>query len=441
MLGRPFPKPRGRRGWLFGMAAVLAAVWPTAPVRAQTPPPAGPPAGVTLGAAASVSSPAKMLPAPEGAIVPVGCSTCGGGLSGGTVSGGCGSGGCGDGRCDSCCWPGRQPCCAGCDADTGCGRFFGCLYDCICCPDPCYNPPSWLAVADSAFFTDAARPITQTRLRWDSAWDFHNPDRAEYWFARQATNPNQTIGTARGNGGPGRGIPAALHSLNFEELSLYTEGATGRVGAFVEIPYREVSVNLASFENGSKFPEQSQSGFADMTVGAKTLLLDCELMQMSFQFKTFIPIGQSSKGFGTNHVSLEPALLFALKITPRTYLQAETAYWIPIGGDDVFQANVFHSHVSLNHVLWNFNNKVQLIGTAEANLWHVFGGADTLDFRLSPLDTNVYAESGTTTIASIGPGFRLVICDKIDVGVGSAFAVTGRAWARDTIRAELRLRF
>jgi hypothetical protein len=352
--------------------------------------------------------------------------------------GGCSS--CGSGRCDNGCYPGRPPYCRdGCN-DTFCGRVLGGIYDCLCCPDPCYDPPHWLAVADAAFFTDAARPITQQRLRWDSAFDIKNPDRAEYILARENTKGIQQIASCRGNGGPGRGIPCALHSIDLEELSLYTEGATGRFGVFASIPYREVEVNLSPFENPNNCPCKSQSGFADMTAGTKTLLLDCELMQMSLQLTTFIPIGQSSKGFGTNHVSLEPALLFALKLTPTSYLQSEVAYWIPIGGDQVYQANVFHAHLSLNHILCCMDRKFQLIGTAELNEWTVFGGGYTTDSG-DAVNKLYFGVSGSTSIASIGPGIRAVICDKIDVGVGTAFALTGQRWAEETIRAELRWRY
>lgn len=428
MRGRPYP----RYAWWSTIAALLTALGTAAPALAES-----------NSATTAPSVPESVAPAANSAvnqtqteILQVGCSTCGG-LLGGTLSG-CSS--CGSGDCASGCYPGRAACGSCCNAETAVGRFFCGLYDCICCPDPCYDPPAWLAVADSAFFVDAARPITQSRIRVDSAWDFRSPDRAEYFLAREATSPNQSVASSRGNGGPGRGPAAALHSIDFEDLSLYTEGATGRVGAFVEIPYREIGYNLVGFEDPTRIPTLSQSGFADMNAGVKTLLLDCELLQLSFQFKTFIPIGQSSKGFGTNHVSLEPAFLLAVKISPLTYFQAETAYWIPIGGDQVYQANIWHSHFSLNHILWQAEKRIQIIGTAELNEWTVYGGAYTLDFR-PPGSTAIFGDSGSTSILSVGPGIRAVICDKIDVGVGSAFAITGKAWARDTIRAEVRLRF
>jgi hypothetical protein len=44
-------------------------------------------------------------------------------------------------------------------------------------------------------------------------------------------------------------------------------------------------------------------------------------------------------------------------------------------------------------------------------------------------------------MVSVGPGLRLYICDKIDFGVGTAFALTGDHWEEELIRGEFRWRF
>jgi hypothetical protein len=500
-----------RTGWLAG-ATLLAAVWSAGSAPAQTAPAPAPPALEASGAGASPAPADGAKPAPprapagepaapdapkaapgdrsgvttaaavgaqgpvvsadrkaapeaaspasaEGGVVQAGCSTCGGGLLSppipGTIGGG---GGCGDG-CDGNCVPGRKGCDCCCNAETCVGRFICGLYECICCPDPCYDPPKWLAVADSAFYVDAARPVTQMRLRWDSNFNVKDADRAEYLFAKFNTGATansglQQIPSCR-TGHPGKGLPCVPKKLDYEELSFYDEGATGIAGVFVEVPYREVSFDLAVVDDTDKSRNccSSQSGFMDLNLGFKTLLLDCELIQITSQFKTFIPTGSPRQGFGVGHVSLEPALLFAVKLTPATYLQAETAYWIPIQGDPVFQANVWHSHFSLNHILWCPCHDFQLIGTAELNEWSIFGGAYTVSDYGSfggppdpttgknPNPVNIFANSGTTSMVSVGPGIRAVICEKIDFGVGSAFAVTGTRWAKEAVRAEFRWRF
>jgi hypothetical protein len=376
-------------------------------------------------------------------IIPAGCSSCGGGVNGLIGgSGGCSTCGGGEGRCDANCGnPGQRQCDCCCTGKTFVGRFACELYQCLCCPDPCYSPPHWLAVADAGFFVDAARPITVMRLRWDSAFDFQNPDRAEWFWAKQRTNPVAQVATAKGTANvAGKGPGLIAHKLDYEELRVYNEGATGAVGAFVETAYREVTATPGA-ASGSQTVLQD-SNFADMTAGAKTLMLDCELLQLTFQFKTYIPVGNFLKGFGTGHASLEPSFLYNVKIGPNTYLQGQTAYWIPVGGDQIWDANILHNHFSLNQVLWHPCGDLQLIGTAELNEWTIFGGQYTVDaFGMEGKNGTVFGQSAGGYIISAGPGLRWVLCDKYDLGVGSAFSLTGTAWAHQTIRAEFRMRF
>lgn len=345
----------------------------------------------------------------DGPILQVGCSSCGSGpaASGLMVE----SGGCVNG----CCVPGRtNPCCDH-FSDSCYGKICSNIVQCICCPDPCYEP-RWIALADSAFFADAPRPITQMKLRWDSGWNMPRPDKAEFYFAR--------------GDGNGKGPNVFGRSIDYKELSLYTEAAAGPIGVFVEMPYRNVQVN-----NPVAGEFAGHSGFADMNIGTKSLLLDCELLLVSFQFRTYIPTGSPGQGLSTGHVSLEPSLLAALKLTPTTYLQSQFAYWIPIGGDTAYQGPVFHYHFSLNQLLYRCCN-VQFIGTLELDGWDIQGGAFT-DAAGNPQS----AKSSVGDIISMGPGLRMVICDKIDFGVGSRFNLSDPRRCEDVVRAEFRWRF
>src|SRR5262249_8547616 len=124
------------------------------------------------------STPALPDETGDGSVVPASCSSCGGGVLGLTADapGFCAS--CGN---HGCCVPGQKPCFP-CCADTCIGRFLCGLYECICCPDPCYDP-KWNPVADAAFFVEAARPVTNTRLRWNSGIHMDFPDRNEFFSA------------------------------------------------------------------------------------------------------------------------------------------------------------------------------------------------------------------------------------------------------------------
>lgn len=401
------------RRWLAALL-LLAALGPWCPARGQSDD-ATPAATSVMPIADDEVKPIPTVPGSEG-VIPAGCSTCGGGgllnLGGnGSDCLGCGCGGGGQ------CSPGRRPCDCCCDESTCLGRFVNGLYHCICCPDPCYDP-SWLAVADAAYFVDAARPITHMRFRWDQSWDMNFPDRAEYFWARQRTPLSNKSMTAKGPTPPSN---TPVRTIDVAEFKMYTEAAAGRAGVFFELPYRRIERDLSS------------SGFADMNVGTKAMLLDCQLIQITFQFKTFIPSGAFTKGLGTGHVSLEPSLLWALRLTPSTYLQAQTSLWIPIGGDSDYQGNVFHYHLSLNQILYKPCQDLQVIGTAELNGWTFLSGLQS-DPVLGSVD-------GRGTIASAGPGIRVVICDKLDFGVGSAFAFTNHHWADEMMRWDFRWRF
>jgi hypothetical protein len=279
------------------------------------------------------------------------------------------------------------------------------------------------------------------RLRWDTLFSIPRPDRAEYFWARENVNQLEPSGPCTRHG-VGKGPKCIASRIDVEDLSLYNEVASGNFSAFVETPYREVDPTTSPISAALGLdPCCHRSGFADMNIGAKSLLLDCELMQVAFQFKTFLPVGNFTTGLGTGHVSLEPSLLYTFKVGPDTYLQGQFAYWIPIGGDALYQGNIFHYHTSLNHVLWRPIPDVQLIGTAEVNEWSVLGGNFTQTDFFDVATRRPFAVSATTTMLSMGPGLRLVICDKIDVGVGTAFSVTGPRWAEEQIRAEFRWRF
>jgi hypothetical protein len=394
---------RGSGLWAFGAVLLVAGL-----AAAQGTPSGNPAFQVPPTSAGSLA------PAGDG-VVPAGCSSCGGGGVIGSlppdigIGGGCAT--CGGGGCN-----GRRPCDCCCDGENCLARLFCGFYQCVCCPDPCYEP-RWNALADAAFFQDAPRPITQMRLRYDHVWGYPFPDKAEFLWPR-----------ADGHGKGPSPLPGTLGggSLDYQDLMLYQEVGIDRFSVSFEMPYNHFSPDNY---NGA-------SGFGDLIIGTKTLLLDCELMQFAFGLKTFVPTGNFTKGLGTSHVSLEPALMLALRLAPETYLQAELAYRIPIGGDGTYQGPVLHYHLSLNQLLWHCGNDIKLIGVAELNGYEITGGAYTDTVTGLPLSAKNVGD-----IASIGPGIRLVICDKIDFGIGSAFNFTSSSMGDEWLRIEFRWRF
>src|SRR5262249_54476222 len=161
---------RRRQWWWTAILAVTAATALAGPAAAQAP---------TSGANNPGSPSSQMDPSPigsapkAGGIIHAGCKSCSDGLLNPLPMG--------DemGGCPTCCYPGRKPCDC-CLDQYGCvGRMLGGIYECICCPDPCYEP-HWVALADAALFTDGPRPMTQMRIRYDTGWSYLFPDKAEY---------------------------------------------------------------------------------------------------------------------------------------------------------------------------------------------------------------------------------------------------------------------
>ncbi len=442
------PRPSRRRAaWL---AAVTAGLLSSPAALAQTPGSAPD----KLPAAVTGAAPAPPAPQPAGGdglpeyvravyegrvmqdpnVVQAGCASCGGSLpipavlgGGAVLDGGCA---CGDG-CGACaCHPGRPRGCpvGSCEPPrTAIGKFISDIGACICCPDPCYEPV-WVTTANAAFFQDTVRPKTYTAFRWDSARNLTQPDRAEFFWARE-----QAAVDANGNKG-GRGPAKAESRVNYDELHLYQETAVGAFAMFIDTPYRSV------------YPEinDHHANFGDLNLGTKSLLIDCELLQLAFQFRTFIPVASPQNGIGTGHTSLEPSFLASLKLYSDTYLQAQVAEWIPIGGDRDYEGSVVHYHLSLNR-LWLKKGACQVIGTAEFNGWTFQDGA--LTTLAAPLPgqapgTNGFAvKASGETYMTLGGGLRLVFCENFDIGFGSSFAVTSDHFADQLYRTEIRLRY
>lgn len=334
-----------------------------------------------------------------------------------TIGGGCSDcegGPCGPGQCRA--GAGANNCQSFPPNSGPVARFVELVYHCVCCPDPCYVP-RWEPIADAAFFTDAPRPVTQSRVRWDYSNHLIYPDRGEFFWAR-----------ADGRGkGPGANRPAlGTPYLDAHELSIQAEAAAGPSSITIVTPYRSV--------NPTPFAE-SAAGFADMSITAKNILYDCELFIFSFQMRTYIPSGNFGKGLGVGHMSIEPGLISGIRLSPSCYAVAQVAEWIPLGGDQDYQGAHLRFNFSLNYVVWQPVRDVRLVGTFELNGINWQDGAFT-----EAVDGPLQKLSGQTAIG-LGGGLRLFFCDKFDIGAGGMFGASGKYWAREQIRFETRYRF
>jgi len=311
------------------------------------------------------------------------------------------------------CYPGRKHCCSACTARTRWGRFWCAIYETICCPDPCWDP-TFLYIADSAFFVPGARPTSHMRFRWDAGNSMVFPDRAEYFWAQ-----------ANGTGLGPQPVPPykGERGLDYDEISMYTEAAVNNFAMTFEVPYRSVDPLDGSIE----------AGFADMIIGTKSLIFDRELFQVTLQFRTFMPSGNTLEGLGTGHTSLEPSLVVGFKISPESYLQAQLAEWIPIGGSE-YAGSILHYHISYNRTLTHLLPDVPVVGTAEFNGWSFQDGSYTDPYKGQQRANDFTYTSGTL-------GLRMFVCDTFDMGMSANFALNTPNWTRELYRLEFRMRY
>jgi hypothetical protein len=277
-------------------------------------------------------------------------------------------------------------------------------------------------------YVDSALIGDLLRFRYDSAYDDNRPERAEFFYAKGRYFHNANMIPSPSLVDPrAAGPPLVETSVNYQELSAYLELAAGeRLSGFVELPERFLQ------------PEQNAHaiGFADMNAGFKLALLSDPNQVLTFQFRTYIPTGDASRGLGTNHVSLEPALLLFQRLTDRLTFEGELRDWIPIGGTD-FEGNVVRYGVSLSYLALR-REKLRVAPVLEFVGWTVLGGKE--EAVATPLNWTVEDAAGDTII-NAKVGVRLKYGERSDLYVGYGRALTGDVWYKDILRVEYRLAF
>ncbi len=186
-------------------------------------------------------------------------------------------------------------------------------------------------------YIDWAVPRSIFRLRFDAGFNNERPDRAEFFYAQ--------CGCA---GGPGPGGPqgpnGALNgSVDYQDLRGYLEVATGRrFSIFGEVPVRFLQTSASVGPAPGRSPDAA--GISDLEAGFKYALIREADTTFTFQFKTYIPTGNASRGLGTDHVSLEPGFLAQQRVNRDLTVFGELRDWIPVNGS-TFQGSNFAGNV------------------------------------------------------------------------------------------------
>lgn len=251
------------------------------------------------------------------------------------------------------------------------------------------------------------------RFRYDTAYNDRRPTRAEFFYPK---------------GGPsGPGLPEPERRVDFQDLMTYLEVAPlPQLSAFVEVPFRFLNPELNA----------DHAGLGDVNAGFKYAFLQSDDFTATFQFRTFAPTGDSHRGLGTHHVSLEPALLVYDRLTERFGLEGEFRVWVPVGGTD-FAGEIVRYGVGVHYDVlrteqWTVSPVVEFVG------WTVLDGKETV---VPPSDGPFVKDAAGDTIVNAKVGLRVRFRDRADFYGGYGRPLTGDRWYENIARLEFRLLF
>jgi Putative MetA-pathway of phenol degradation len=287
---------------------------------------------------------------------------------------------------------------------------------------------------------------SHVRIRTEAGFNGEFPDRAEFFYAK--------CGCYQGLGGTGLPAydpnapgpaPGVLQKFNFQQVLLEGEFAFGRrFSLFTEIPIRWIQpktfvAGTGSFEN--------QAGLSDVRAGFKAALLASPSHYLTLQFKSYFPSGDASKGLGTNHYSIEPAILYYQELSDRWAVESEFGVWHPIGGSVgvATPANLHPEKFAGNVIFYGVGPSFKIVNTERVRFgpvlevvgWNVRGGWETVVASLDRIADSV----GGTNIANIKIGVRLGLAASHSFYLGYGHALTDAVWYEDTVRFEYRYSF
>ena len=263
-----------------------------------------------------------------------------------------------------------------------------------------------LTVGESAVsIIDSALPRNMLRLRLDLGYDDPQPTRAEYFMGKG-------------------GLPLLETKINsYQEASAYAEFAPIEFfSLFLEAPFRWINPDV----NNNSY------GIGDMNFGFKLCTWNSDQFLATLQLRVYDPTAEHGS-LGTNHWTVEPALLGVWQPFTNIMLEGELRYWAPVGGTD-FAGDIvrYGLGLSVGQVSPGLWFKPVLEGVA----WTVLNGKSLV--VTSPDSYLVQSAAGQTIINGYF-GMRMGLGGGFDCYAGYGRCFTGNSWTRDFVRVELRL--
>jgi hypothetical protein len=275
------------------------------------------------------------------------------------------------------------------------------------------------------YIADAALE-NQIRVRADAAFHDNRPDRDEFFYAQCGCN---------GAGKPG---PEGLATdLQFQQVTVDAQYAVhNRVAVFAAIPVRFIQPQTFLPGAGTF---ANQSGLSDIRAGGKLALVSADDTLVTAQVQGYFQTGDGAKGLGTNHATIEPALLVYQRLSDRVAIESQLGDWHPIGGTNFgLPAEKYDSDVLFYGIGPSFElvstSRVKFAPVIELVGWHLFGG---LQVQPPPPGVVVAADSN---IVNLKIGARTTV-GRNSLYVGYGRALTDAVWYRDIVRIEYRYSF
>lgn len=250
------------------------------------------------------------------------------------------------------------------------------------------------------------------RFRYDASYNNPQPGRAEFFWP------------VAGGFGPG---PGPDPSVDYQDFSAYLELLMlPRLSVFIEAPARLLNPEL----------RDNTAGLGDSNVGFKYAIVQDKCTTTTAQFRVYVPTGDGDRGLGTDHASLEPALLHYRRLTDRLAFFAELRDWIAVGGTPNFAGNVLRYGLGTSYRLSDCDACRPLSVVFETVGWTVLEGATGIT-TFPPLRTQ-FASAVGDTIVNAKVGFRWQLTPDTDLYAGYGHALTRETWYEDNFRIELR---
>ena len=304
---------------------------------------------------------------------------------------------------------------------------------------------------DDAGYIESAFIQSLVRFRFDDGFDDRNIDLARYFYS---------VGLANN-----------IAKLNFREYHFKLEYAFARrFSAFVDTPIRTLAPKV-SYLCAPECNAQTQlqtlapvanawfTGLSDLHAGFKVGLLNRPNLQATFQLSTSIPTGDTKKGLGTGHSTIEPYFLYAQRLSDQFEIFGEVGDTHPFDSaksvifdpsrsvtEQTFAADVVNYGLGASYGVLQ-HSRVRITPVLEFVAWKVTGGLATI-VAPGPVGLPVAyvvppgaSPAFGSNIVNVKAGWRTSWGEHNSIYTGLGIQVSHAGWYHKLLRIEYRYVF